>query len=243
MNRNGRAALLLALGAVALRLVITGDISWFVQQHMRLPVLAAGLVLLALGLVDLIGAYRAGRTDPAEVRRSRGPAVGWLLCLPLVVLVAVAPTGLGASAADRVDPIVPADAGQRFEPLISTDGPAETTMYDFVQRALLDDGATLEGVPVRLTGIVVHSEHAPDGFLLTRFLVSCCAADGIPIQVRVRDAPTDLAEDTWVSVTGVWRPPPGGVYDMTTPPVLVELDPVTIDRLDDPPDDPYESPR
>ena len=42
-----------------------------------------------------------------------------------------------------------------------------------------------------------------DEFLLTRFLISCCVADALTVQVRIVDAPPgEFKQDQWVRVTG-----------------------------------------
>ncbi len=232
-----RATLTLFIGAVAVRLVATGGFGWFLQQRMRLPLLIGGIVALALGLVEFWAASREEKADPSAGTRVRAPRVGWLLILPVVVLVAVAPTGLGAAAADRVDAYVPLESADPFGPLPAGD-PPELRVFDFVDRALWDDARSLAGADVALEGLVVNGDEAPDGFLLTRFLVSCCAADGIPIQVRVRSVDMPLANDTWVRVVVRWRPPVAGT-DTTA---VVEADLVSLELIDDPPDSPYESP-
>ena len=54
---------------------------------------------------------------------------------------------------------------------------------------------------------LVNDDALTDGFKLTRFLVSCCAADGIPLQVSLHGVDGAFENDTWVSVDLVWRSP------------------------------------
>jgi uncharacterized repeat protein (TIGR03943 family) len=61
------------------------------------------------------------------------------------------------------------------------------------------------GSRVLLVGFVVKGAPSapPDGFVLTRFLVTCCVADAIPIGVRVSGAAAQgFADNTWVSAEG-----------------------------------------
>lgn len=251
MSRDGRAALMLCLGFVTLRLVYTGGFGWFVQQRMRWPLVAAAVVLVGLGTFELIAAWRAdAAADDGEdterhdgATRLAGPAVGWLLGAPLVVLIAVAPTGLGAAAADRVDAYTPTEdeGGSWFEPLPEDGEPVAMRVTDFVNRALWDADRSLEEREVLLEGLVVNDDEATDGFLLTRFLVFCCAADGLPVQVAVRGIDQSYENDTWVRVRGVWRPPASGSYEGIDQP-RVELDAADIEVVPDPPDSPYENP-
>lgn len=239
MNRIGRAGLLLVIGAAMGRLLWSGGYGWFVQQHMRVPLIAATAVLLLLGIYEAIAGSRQENLDPASTRRAAGPAVGWLLILPIVVLVSVAPTGLGASAADRVDAHTPTESSSPFSPLDSS-GPVEMRVFDFLERAVWDESQSLQGVTARLEGLVVNDPEFVDGFLLTRFMVSCCAADGIPLQVAVHTT-SPLEDDTWVVADVIWRLPEVPYEDAPTP-WFVEADAVSVTVVPNAPNDPYESP-
>lgn len=234
--------MMLSLGAVSARLVWSGGFGWFLQQRMKWPLLIAALVLLALGVSETWSAWREESRNPESGRRSSGPTVGWLLALPLLVLYSVAPTGLGAAAADRVEAYTPTELSVRYDPLPpSTDGPLEMRVFEFLDRAIWDPDQTLEGRTVRLEGLVVNDESVPGGFKLTRFMVSCCAADGVPLQVDLHGAPEPLANDTWVEVDVQWRPPETPYQDSPAP-WTVEADIVSLTVVPEAPSDAYESP-
>jgi len=245
VNRVGRAAVMLALGLVMARMLWTGSFGWFIQQRMRIPLLLATIVLLALAIYEGIAGTREEQNDPESVRRSTAPKVGWMMILPLLVLVSVAPTGLGAAAADRVDaytPSEPIENNEVFEALDTSQEPVPLRVIDYVNRAIWDDQRSVEGVTVRLEGLVVNDPDVPDGFLLTRFLVSCCAADGIPIQVAVRDVDKSYADDTWVVADVVWREPDTPYMEIEADVWYVDAELVSLTVDPDPPKDAYESP-
>lgn len=231
MNRKTQGVLLLVAGLVALRLVVTRTLDSYVKLSMYWPLLLAGGVLVILGFATSFrGAAeedRAASGGPdgddghghgdegahAGHHHGRGPAIGWLLVLPLVVLLLVAPAPLGADAARRQEARAPVYLGTEFPPLPATaDGVAELPLTETIDRALWDSADSLDGTPVRLEGLVVHSDDLPDGFLLTRFVLSCCAADAIPVQVGVRGGGRP-AEDTWVEVEGTVVPAPAVAPD------------------------------
>ncbi len=58
------------------------------------------------------------------------------------------------------------------------------------------------------TGFVTKELGSPaDEFVLTRFMVSCCVADALSVQVRVVGAPPgDVKADDWVRVSGAIYP-------------------------------------
>lgn len=239
MNRLGRATVLGGMGTLALRLVVNGEFGFFVQQHMKLPLLAAACALLALTVVECFRGVRESVNDEHD-RSSRrvSPRVGALFVLPGVVLMLVAPTGLGSAALDRLDTTLPAADGSEFAPLDPGTGPVEMKMADFIERAVFDEGASLDDVPVVLEGFITHDDALTDGFRLTRFLISCCAADAMPLQVAIHTRGAVPAEDLWVRVTGTWRRPVEA-YD-TTRRVLVEFDATTYELIPEP-RSPYES--
>lgn len=239
MTRTGRAVLMLAIGAITARLLWSGSFGWFVQQRMRIPLLLAAIVLLAFGVYEVIGASVEERRDPDSAERSISPSVGWMLLLPLMVLFSVAPTGLGAAAADRVEAYTPTETSRTFEPLDTSNGPVEMRVFDFLDRALWDPAVSLEDTPIRLEGLVVNDSSITDGFKLTRFMVSCCAADGIPLQVTVHGT-QPLEDDTWVVADVIWRPPPIPYLEMEG--TVVEADVISLTVVPDAPNDPYESP-
>ena len=88
----GRATLMLALGGLLTRLIVSGGFGAFVQQRMKIPLILAAAMLIVLGLVEATAAFRQEGQDPDRSRRSISPTVGWLLGTPLLVLIAVAPT-------------------------------------------------------------------------------------------------------------------------------------------------------
>ncbi|MFV0307182.1 MAG: TIGR03943 family putative permease subunit [Desertimonas sp.] len=202
MSRDGRGALLVALGAMVAQLVWSGDFSSFVQLHMRWPLGAAAIALLALGLNDLVIA-RLGIV--ADAARRAAPVVGGLMMLPVAVLIAVAPTTLGSAAARRAGPPPPTATDEAFAPLPDDGRPIEMRVFEFMRRARSDQRFELEGRHVVVEAFVVNDDRYPDGVLLSRFLVSCCAADALPVQIAV---PTTLTfdDDTWVRATIEWDP-------------------------------------
>ena len=257
MSGRVRGTLVLVLGFVALRLVVTGSFDRYVKPGMRWPLVLAGVVLVGLGLAtSIFGDDEAavGDTVPDtggdhdHPRHDDGhgdghdhrhvPRIGWLLVLPLAVLLLVAPPALGADAASREAAPMPQYQGTAFPPLdADAAGVAALPLTEFVDRALWDEAHSLDDQPVRLQGLVAHSDETPGGFLLTRFVVTCCAADAIPVQVAVLRGGTP-PEDSWVEVVGTLVPPPPVDPDATTLPRL-EVDATAVRAIDEPAN-PYE---
>jgi uncharacterized repeat protein (TIGR03943 family) len=110
--------------------------------------------------------------------------------------------------------------------------PAQVTVAEYVGRAVWDDGLTLEGRTVEMTGFVTPDPAG--GWWISRMAVACCAADAIASKVKVLNAP-DLPADTWVTITGRWVPG-GGTKSDTAIPLLEVIDLVEVPQ----PKNPYE---
>lgn len=163
---------------------------------------AAGL--LSAGIVSLIG-ERGGQVRRTDRRATRGDVAGALVMLVPIVLVLALPTPqLGAQAASRK--AVGVGALSSFVPVPE---PGEEIGFQEIHYASLspdyaDSLGIVEGLDVELIGFVTHPGGAPAGdFGLTRFYISCCAADAVPYTVVVRPpAGEAFPDDTWLKVEG-----------------------------------------
>ncbi|MGH3929275.1 MAG: TIGR03943 family putative permease subunit, partial [Pseudonocardiaceae bacterium] len=181
----------------------TGSYLRYVKPSLLPFLVAAGAVILALGLIAIVRDVRAGRPaslDPEHAEHAgRSP---WLLLLPVLAIFLVSPPALGADTVSRSAET--ATAPQRsieFSPL-PADPALAMRMSDFVTRAVWDEAGTLHGRQVRLLGFIVHS---PDGGThLARLAIACCAADATPLKVRLdgRDGLVSLPQDAWFEVRG-----------------------------------------
>ncbi len=137
--------------------------------------------------------------------------MAWMLVLPVVAILVVAPPALGAYSANRGATTVQSDG---LYTALPPGDPVEVSVTSYASRAIWDDGKTLEGRNVEMTGFVTPD---PDGgWWLTRLTLSCCAADALVSKIKVLDAP-DLPANTWVSVEGSWVPGGGTQDDRAIP--------------------------
>lgn len=129
------------------------------------------------------------------------PRVGWLLILPVLGLLLVAPPALGSYAAGQSGTALASQQVSDYPPLPEGD-PVRIGVLDYASRALFDKGVSLGDRRVQLTGFVAPG--GPGGeLMLARMILSCCAADGRPIKLGMDgEAPAGLAPDTWVEVVG-----------------------------------------
>ncbi|MEV4467057.1 TIGR03943 family protein [Micromonospora echinofusca] len=129
------------------------------------------------------------------------PRVGWLLILPVLGLLLVAPPALGSYAAGQAGTAVATRQQPSDYPPLPDGDPVRVAVLDYASRALFDRGTSIGDRRVQLTGFVTTG---PDGRpLLARMVLSCCAADGRPVKLGLTGAaPDGLADDTWIEVTG-----------------------------------------
>lgn len=84
--------------------------------------------------------------------------------------------------------------------------PEDRTLIDWVRTLnAYPEPDAYSGQKVKVQGFVVHSEKLPEQYiLLSRFVLTCCAADAYPIglPVKVSTTKNDYKPDTWLEVEG-----------------------------------------
>ena len=203
MNRQAQAVVMLLFGGAILKASLTDMYLRYVKEGLRPFLIAAGLLLVAAAVMTLWHDLRAPRPEPEDDGHGHAhhePRVGWLLILPVLGLLLVAPPALGSYAAGQAGTVLTAQSASDY-PALPDGDPVPVTLLDYASRAVFDDGRSLTGRTVRLTGFVTPG---PDGQpMLARMVLSCCAADGRPIKVALSgDTPISLPADTWVEVDG-----------------------------------------
>ncbi|MFG3047269.1 TIGR03943 family putative permease subunit [Streptomyces sp. NPDC048241] len=196
MNRQAQAAVMFLLGGALLHAGTTDLYLRYVKSGLRPLLLAAGAVLVAAALATVW--YERKRT------RAHGghpePQVAWLLVLPVLALILIAPPALGSYSAVRTGTALQPPYG--LDPLPASD-PVRLSVVDYASRAAY--GHTLRGRTVRVTGFLALDAHGTP--YLVRMALNCCAADAQPVKVGLTgQLPPVLRPDAWLEVTGVYTP-------------------------------------
>lgn len=201
MKRQAQAVVLMLLGGAVLRTSLTDAYLRYVKEGLRPFLIAAGVALVAIAVATLYYELRARRA--AHGHDHPEPKVSWLMLAPVVGLLLVAPGALGAYAADSTGTALGAWEEESDYPPLPEGDPAELPVLDYASRAIFDEGRSIEGRSVKLTGFI---SRADDGTVfITRMILSCCAADARPIKVGIEGASTEgLTDDTWVAVIGTY---------------------------------------
>lgn len=227
VNRAAQALVLTAIGGIALRVSWTDEYARYVNEWMRWPLFASGLLLVGLAATAAFGSATEEHEHPTT-------RFAWLLLVPVLVAFVVQPPALGAYVAERsandLDATAYTDAA--VAPLPEGEI-ADVTIAGFVARAATDDGSTLVDRDVRLTGFVTTDDSGD--WYVTRLSIACCAADAAAFRVRV-DGVEAPPEEQWVEVTGTWVEGTGVDTASDDTPSVTATDVVTIE----PPNRPYE---
>lgn len=216
VTRATQSLLLTVTGIVLLRMAIGDTFLRYVNEWMRWPLIACGVVLILLAVLE---AWRSTDQDADHDGESTHvPRAAWLLFAPSLVFFLIAPPALGADFAQRAQTVqVPDDPGEVDLPPLPADDPLPVVLDEVIYRAAYDEGETLVDRRLELTGFVSHDDK---GWYVTQFSMSCCAADAFVMQVRATgaDAPPD---DQWVKVVGTHVPGTGS-EGQAPPEVAVE---------------------
>jgi uncharacterized repeat protein (TIGR03943 family) len=223
-GRRTQAAMLAVVGGTVLWLGLTDASLAYVRAALRPALAASGVVLLLLAATTLRAAGGTGPPAGAPGAHAHGGRLGagWLLIVPVLVLLLVAPPALGSFAASRQAPRAGGAATGAFPPLADpVDGAVPLPVSEFVSRALYDEHRSLAGARVRVLGFVTPGDHG--GYRLARFNVFCCAADAEAYEIEIRGDATPRRADQWLLVEGRWLPQPvaGTMQPSSRRPVLV----------------------
>ncbi|MFJ5260920.1 TIGR03943 family putative permease subunit [Streptomyces sp. NPDC088387] len=214
MNRSAQAAVLFLLGAAVVHAGATDLALRYVKPGLRPLVVACGVVLIAAAVATVWYERRARREPGTEAHAHHEPRVSWLLVLPLLALILIAPPALGSYSAMRAGTSVQEPLA--YPPLPAGE-PARIAVADYAGRAAYDHGRTLRDRTFRLTGFL-----ALDGAghpYLVRMTLNCCAADALPVKIGLTgELPPVLRPDAWLEITGTYSP-------------RMEKDPVNAGRI------------
>lgn len=206
MKRSGGAIRgglpLVGIGASLLSVVWSGQNLFYVRAGMTLPLVAAGAVLVGLGL--------AAMTQMAVPHHVPKSVI--IVAVPIIFLLVIQPgplsvdTGLAydgfGRAPVRSSIVIPRSAVVGADASVEQigDHAVEVDPGQFLY-AVEQQSAKFGTVAVRMIGQVdVDSDGVSR---LVRFRIICCAADAIRVSVKLDD-PLELEAGTWVSVTGQW---------------------------------------
>ncbi|WP_215448213.1 TIGR03943 family protein [Streptomyces sp. ATCC 21386] len=231
MNRQAQTVVLFLTGGALLHAGFTDLYLRYVKAGLRPLLIGAGLVLITAAVATLWYERRArrqsdgrpepdhpdtpdephahadephaGRSPAGEPHAHREPRVSWLLVLPLLALVLVAPPAAGSYTAMRTGTALQEQPWGY--PTLPADGTLRLSVADYAGRAVYDKGRALAGRTLKVTGFLAFDDSGRP--YLVRMALNCCAADAQPVKVALTgELPAVLQPDTWIEVTGTYTP-------------------------------------
>lgn len=205
MTLDTRALRLLVLASWSVFLLwlwLSGEVLLYLGPRTDWVVTFGGI---ALAVATAVYAYTT-RDGPPSTRPRRGELAGYAaLLVPILVAALVSGGSLGALAASKKLTA----RGVDLAALAELEADRTSGISFLTLRGAGDDPelAAREGIhpgrPVRLVGFVSKpSASRGKPFELSRFYITCCVADAIPVGVDVLAPGRSPAKDQWLEVTG-----------------------------------------
>jgi uncharacterized repeat protein (TIGR03943 family) len=230
----GRPARLLAASPALLvailvgKLWLTGTLRYYVNDRTVWIVLSGGVLFALVGAVGMREALLEDDAPPATWRT-------WIFLIPVLVGLVLPARPLSAISGQSTSL-----GALQLASHVSSGASGDTFGTWIVDLGKHPDPSWWAGRHATLVGFVAPQEGLPrDGFIVGRYLVTCCVVDatllGFPVEVKGTRVP---AQGAWVQVSGTfgratWTDPTGQHY-----PILqhARVGPVSI------PSSPYLSP-
>lgn len=210
LTRSFQGLILLGLCIFFASKAANGQLTWYINARF-IPLTLFGILFLAI----------LAQTVFAEVRRSRqqadqehdhhhdhehSPRGLWVMLIPLLIGILIPARPLDSSAftskgLNTNAPLVSADSSAQ---LFETES-EERNILDWLKLFNYNDNLSqFTGQQASVIGFVYFDEALGENqFYVSRFVVSCCAADGFAIAMPVQwNNVTSLEQDSWVQVKG-----------------------------------------
>ncbi len=241
MYRSFQGLLLLGMCIFFASKAANGQLTWYINSRF-IPLTIFGIIFLAVLAQIIFTEIRRSRKRDEEHGHDHNddhapaPVNLWFMLVPLLIGVLIPARPLDSSA-------FATKGFNTNSPLVSADSSAQIFETESEERNVLDwlklfnyeqDVSQFTGQKASVIGFVYFDETlGEDQFFISRFVVSCCAADGFAIAMPAewKDAAT-LEQDSWVLVKGTIDSIT--INDRVVPMIVVEsVQPVSV------PDQPY----
>jgi uncharacterized repeat protein (TIGR03943 family) len=210
MNRSFQGLILLGLCLFFASKAINGQLTWYINARF-IPLTLFGIIFLAILAQTLFAEVKRSRQQDDDEHdhhheHNHNSAGLWIMLIPLAIGILIPARPLDSSAFDSKGlnnnaPIV-SDASSAT--LFETES-EERNILDWLKLFNYNDDVNqFTGQTASVIGFVYFDEALGENqFYVSRFVVSCCAADGFAIAMPVKwDNLDTLEQDAWVQVKG-----------------------------------------
>jgi uncharacterized repeat protein (TIGR03943 family) len=214
--RLARAALLMGLALVIAKLLVTGQMHYYLSAGLDWLSDVTGVLLASMGALEL---RRSLQVRARESIGLEGMVTLGVLAVPLLLALTYTPHGLNSGAlggAPAAQLVLAFDAGPPASPPAAPPAPRRAIddvadLLSYLRQA----GQAGVGQHIRVRGLVAHDDDlAADQFVLLRYSIVHCVADAQPLGFLVLNArPTAggrWPSDQWVEIDGTLATQPHG---------------------------------
>lgn len=204
------AFFLLGYGSYLMYLFFSRKIQLFVHPDYMVLTLVGGIVLVVVGVLNLFSNFSKSHRAHGGLEKLRLRDVGIVL-LPLLFIVSIEPKPLSTATALLRSTGLNSDLGISRQTSKVSQFAINTenrSLLDWIQ--LFNDAPEPErykDLKAKLSGFVLKDPTLPaDYFLISRFVISCCAADARPVGIPVKYDPqkNSFKNDQWIELEGVF---------------------------------------
>ncbi|MFN8459557.1 MAG: TIGR03943 family protein [Anaerolineae bacterium] len=220
MKPSIKAVALMVMGLFLYWKIYNGTLLYYISERF------AWLTLLAaIGFIIVGASYRYRATTDQHDHQHGNLSWGGLLlvALPVILGLLVPPKPLGAAAMSNrefeVGSVASASVPKTSQ-IISRPAGDKNVLDWLIDFRLAKDPAAFTNQEAQVIGFVYRDDRfGQDSFMVSRFVISCCAADATPMGLMVRwPESTGLVSDAWVEVKGRFQP---GEFDGEPMPFLI----------------------
>jgi uncharacterized repeat protein (TIGR03943 family) len=209
MIRSFQGLLLLGLSIFFASKAANGQLTWYINARF-IPLTIFGIIMLAVLAQTVFTEIKRSRqrAQAGEHDHDHAPAPSnlWFMLVPLLigVLIPARPLDSAAFATKGFNTNAPLVSADSSALLFETDS-EERNVLDWIKLFNYEENVTqFIGQKASVIGFVYFNEDLSENqFFVSRFVVSCCAADGFAIAMAAEwDDAAALQQDSWVLVKG-----------------------------------------
>lgn len=212
MFRSYQGLILLGLCIFFVSKAVNGQLTWYINSRF-VPLTIVGIAFLAIMAQTIFTEIRRSRQHELEHPEHHhehdhvsSSSALWIMFIPLAIGFLIPARPLDSAAFTT-------KGFNTSAPLVSSDSSAQIFETESQERNILqwlklfnyqDDITEFIGQEASVVGFVYFGNELEAGqFFVSRFVVSCCAADGFAIAMPVQwEKSNSLEQDAWVVVKG-----------------------------------------
>ncbi|WP_199246496.1 TIGR03943 family putative permease subunit [[Phormidium] sp. ETS-05] len=208
---------ILAWGVLMFKYWLTGQLNILIHRNYFWLTVVAGIALLCIGCFQAWLLYQQGKNSSIANNSNAAGTVehislfgpGWstgLLLMAAVVGLLGEPKVFASDKAIQrgVSDFLPVT--QTPQTFRYNTRPEERSLIGWVRTlTVYPEPDAYTGQKVKVSGFVIHLQELPEQYLLlSRFVITCCAADAYPVglPVKLEGSRSSFPPDTWLEVEG-----------------------------------------